>query len=55
MALLKKIEEQNFSPWTIRMYRVTLRKFFRWLGKEELVNWFKITIKTNETNCQKIC
>jgi integrase len=49
ISILKKIEEQDFSPWTIQMYRVVLRKFFKWMGKENLVNWFKVNIKANET------
>jgi site-specific recombinase XerD/formylmethanofuran dehydrogenase subunit D len=49
ISILKKIEEQDFSPWTIQMYRVVLRKFFKWVGKENLVNWFKVNIKANET------
>jgi len=48
-SLLKRIEEQGFSPWTIHMYRVVLRKFFKWLGKKEVADWFKTSIKANET------
>jgi site-specific recombinase XerD len=48
LHLLRKIEESDFSPWTIHMYRVAIKKFFKWLGKNELLD-FKVTVKVNET------
>ncbi|MFH7880426.1 MAG: tyrosine-type recombinase/integrase [Candidatus Aenigmatarchaeota archaeon] len=49
LVLLRKIEESGFSPWTVSMYRVIIRKFFKWLGKEDLVKDIKIHVKLNET------
>jgi len=47
-GLLIRINRSDYSEWTKRDYKVTLRKFWRFLGKEELVSWIKTTMKRNE-------
>lgn len=45
----ERIRKENLSLWTKREYKKTLKKFFRWLGKKELVDWFTIgEIKTRK-------
>ena len=47
-----KIEQSSFSPWTKVDYRVTLKKFYKWLrGGEEYppeVRWIKTTLKQKD-------
>ncbi len=38
----ERIRKENLSLWTKREYKKTLKEFFRWLGKKELVDWFTI-------------
>lgn len=51
--VMAKIERKSYSPWTKQIYRVTFKKFYRWLrGGEDYppeVKWIKTTIKSNET------
>jgi integrase len=39
------MEERSFS--TKQDYKILIRKFFRWLGKEDMVNWIKISYRSN--------
>jgi site-specific recombinase XerD len=47
------IEREPYSPWTKIDYKVTLKKFYRWLrGGEEYppeVKWLKTTLKQKDT------
>ena len=38
---------KQYSEWTKKDYKVALKKFFRFLGKEELVKDIKTTMKNN--------
>ncbi len=38
----ERVRKEGLSPWTKREYKKTLKKFFKWLGKKELVDWFTI-------------
>jgi len=45
----ERVRKEGLSPWTKREYKKTLKKFFKWLGKKELVDWFTIgEIKTRK-------
>ncbi len=37
------INTLSFTEWTKYDYKRALKKFFRWLGREELVSWIKCT------------
>lgn len=45
--LVLKIKNEYTNEWTIKDYKVVIRKFYRSIGKEDLVSWIKITIKKN--------
>ena len=46
-AFLSNLERSNYSPYTKTDYRVTIKKFFTYLGKEELVRHVKTTVRGN--------
>jgi len=52
IKFLSKIEKKNYSEWTKHGFKVTLKKFFRWLrGTEEYpeeVKWIKTTVKNSK-------
>lgn len=41
----KKIKPRSYNPYTIEILKLTLRHFFRWYGKPELVDWMKINTR----------
>ena len=41
--IVAMINTSPFTEWTKYDYKRVLKKFFRWLGKEELVSWIKCT------------
>lgn len=44
-----RLRKEGLSLWTKREYKKTLKKFFNWLGKKELVDWFTVgEIKTRK-------
>jgi len=45
IKVLEKIHSKNYSPYTSQTYKTVLKKFFRWLGKPELVDWIPYTLK----------
>jgi len=55
---LRALEERDYSPWTKSGYKVTIKKFFKWLilgDKEnetkeypELVKWIRIIVKRKD-------
>lgn len=52
--LVTKIERSNYSEWTKHDYRVTLKKFFRWLrhcedGYPPEVKWLRTTMRKHRT------
>lgn len=52
--LANKIERSDYSEWTKHDYRVTLKKFFRWLRQTEddypsEVKWLRSTMRKNRT------
>jgi len=47
MAFLSELERSDYSPYTKVDYRVTMKKFFTYLGKEELIRHVKTTMKGN--------
>lgn len=46
--LLVDIQRKPLKEWTKHDYRITIKKFYKWLGKEELVSWFKTTVDKNK-------
>ncbi|NJD54198.1 MAG: hypothetical protein FIB07_15190 [Candidatus Methanoperedens sp.] len=38
---LAKIEKSDWSSWTKHDYRVTLKKFYTWSGKTDMISWIK--------------
>jgi site-specific recombinase XerD len=51
-AVVAKINAKEYSEWTKQLYKVTLKKFYRWLkGGEkypEEVEWIRTTVKRNK-------
>jgi site-specific recombinase XerD/ribosomal protein L40E len=51
-AVVAKINAKEYSEWTKQLYKVTLKKFYRWLkgGKKypEEVEWIRTTVKRNK-------
>lgn len=45
--LVLKIGKMDYNAWTIKDYKITIKKFFRYLGKEKYVSWIKTNIKKN--------
>jgi len=54
VKLVARIENSNFSPHTKHDYKVAIKRFYKFLGKENLVSWIKTTIKKNELPLPKI-
>jgi site-specific recombinase XerD len=54
LSLVRFIEKKDYAAWTKAGYRITLKKFYKWLnGGEEYpdkVRWIKTTTK----NCEKL-
>ncbi|MCK4247772.1 MAG: tyrosine-type recombinase/integrase [Methanomicrobia archaeon] len=44
---LSNLEQSKYSEWTKKDYKVALKKFFRFLGKEELMKDIKTTMRNN--------
>ncbi|WP_440946858.1 tyrosine-type recombinase/integrase [Methanosarcina sp. T3] len=44
-ALVARIERSKRSDWTKHDYKITIRRFFQWMGKEDLVSWIKVNMK----------
>ena len=44
-SIVARVERSKWSPWTKHDHKVTIKRFFRWLGKEDLVSWVKIHMK----------
>lgn len=51
MKLMQIIERRDYSDWTKKDYKVTLKKFYKWIrGTEEYpeeVKWFETNFKNN--------
>lgn len=41
IGLLGEIERKDYSFWTKYTWKACIKKFFRWLGREELIDWIK--------------
>ena len=39
--IVAKVNTSQFTEWTKYDYKRSIKKFFRWLGKEELISWLK--------------
>jgi site-specific recombinase XerD len=53
-SLVAKLERKDCSDWTKHDHKVILRKYMRWLGKEDTVNWMKIRQPKNGQLPQEI-
>ena len=49
-TLILKIRNNGYTEWTIKDYKVVIKKFFRFMGKEDLASWIKTTIKKSNNN-----
>lgn len=51
LRVVKGIEEKDYSEWTKHGYKVTLKKFYKWLKRSKHypkeVKWIKSTVKKN--------
>lgn len=45
--LIIKIQNNGYTEWTKKDYKIAIKKFYKFLDKEELVSWIKTTIKKN--------
>lgn len=45
MTLVGRIERMDRADRTKHDYKSLIRKFFRWLGREDIVDWIKIPLK----------
>ncbi|NOZ77376.1 MAG: site-specific integrase, partial [Euryarchaeota archaeon] len=48
------LERSDYKAWTKHDLKVILRKYMRWLGKEETVDWMKIKQPKNGTLPQEV-
>jgi site-specific recombinase XerD len=48
VKFLADIQNSNYSYYTKHDYKVTIKKFYKWLGKEKIVSWIKTSLKKNE-------
>lgn len=51
-AVIARVNSEDLSEWTRQFYKITLRKFYSWLMKEErpqITKWIKTTVKKNNT------
>ena len=52
MTTVRKIEQENYSEWTKKGYKVVIKRFYKWLnGDEEYpdeVKWIKTTFPKNK-------
>lgn len=46
-ALVARIERSDRSEWTKHDYKISIRKFFRWMGKDDLVSWINVQMRHN--------
>ena len=52
VELVQNIETKDYKEYTKIIYKVTLKKFYRWLNNgeyPEMVKWFKTHLKKSET------
>lgn len=46
--LLIKINQSDYSPHTKKDFRITIKKFWHFLGKDDMVSWVRTTMKRKE-------
>ncbi len=51
--VITMINTLPFTEWTKHDYKRSIKKFFKWLGKEELVSWIKRTGPRNRKFLRK--
>jgi len=44
-----QLEKSDYAEWSKHDFRVVIRKYLRWLGKSDTVNWLKIKTVKNGT------
>ena len=55
MNLVGRIERMDRAERTKQDYKNLIRKFFRWLGREDIVDWIKIPPERTQGSFLKIC
>lgn len=46
-AIVARIERSELAEWTKHDYKLTIKRFFTWLGMEDKIKWIKISMKMN--------
>lgn len=42
LCIVEKIDSNGFKDWTKHDYKVIVKVFWRWLGKDDLISWIKV-------------
>ena len=42
LCIVEKIDSNGFKDWTKHDYKLVVRVFWQWLGKDDLVSWIKV-------------
>ena len=50
LCIVERIDSNGFKDWTKHDYKLVVRVFWQWLGKDDLVSW----IKVNKANTSKL-
>ena len=48
--LVLQLRKHDYTEWTMKDYKVAIKKFYRFLKKEELISWIKTTMKKNKND-----
>ena len=49
-AIVGRIERSSsWAQWTKHDYKITIKRFFTWLGMEDKINWIKTSMKKNSS------
>jgi integrase/recombinase XerD len=46
-SIVARIERSDLAEWTKHDYKLTIKRFFTWLGMEDKIKWIKISMKMN--------
>ena len=47
LSIVERIDSNGFKDWTKHDYKLVVRVFWQWLGKDELVSWIKVNKVSN--------
>ena len=46
--IVSNLQQSSYSAWTKKTYKIIIRRFYKWLGKPDLVSWIKIGFSRSE-------